>query len=133
MGALRRSPVPSSLESDQNFRRFNVPMAGDGPSHWATGANLTFASENDLSEFVAAAFPNCTFDDLAIPLLSTHILNAFGRVADSMVVKGTVHLTDRVISVNVLNFNPSHHFCRIAWRLIAVVSDEPGFCTTEPN
>ncbi|KAH7680105.1 hypothetical protein AAVH_41524, partial [Aphelenchoides avenae] len=84
---------------------FDASMNGSGPFHWKHVANLTFVSEDDLHEFVAAAFPNCIFEDVGMPLPSKNLLDATGRVADSVVVSGALGLPARVASAdNVLDF-----------------------------
>ncbi|KAH7698425.1 hypothetical protein AAVH_34482, partial [Aphelenchoides avenae] len=72
-------------------RTFDASMNGDGPLLREHVASLTFASENDLAEFVAAAFPYCIFEDVGI-LPSRNLLDAIGRVADSVIVNGALGL-----------------------------------------
>lgn len=56
---------------------------------------LIFPTENDMIEFVAAAFPNCIFDDMAISgSPSKSLLDAIGRVAHSVVVSGPIRLSE---------------------------------------
>lgn len=58
---------------------------------------LTFPSEHDTIEFVAAAFPKCIFEGVTISYhLRKRLLDAIGRVADSVVVKGSLQLPDDV-------------------------------------
>lgn len=52
-------------------------------------ATLTFANESTLADLVAAAFPNCIFEDISC-FTSERILDTICRVANSVVVKGTL-------------------------------------------
>lgn len=63
-------------------------------------ATLTFASKDETTEFVYAAFPNCIVDEVVISRkLSTNILDTVGRVADSVVINGAL-LLDGTISTD---------------------------------
>lgn len=54
---------------------------------------LSFSSFNDMSDFVAAAFPNCIFDDVVILMYAgQHLLDAIARVADCVIVNGVICL-----------------------------------------
>lgn len=56
-------------------------------------ANLNFPNEIAMEEFIADGFLNCIFEDVEIsPYLSKDLLDAIGRVVDSVVVKGTLRL-----------------------------------------
>lgn len=52
--------------------------------------NICFPSESKTTEFIAAAFPNCIFEDLTLFRTSKYLLDVIGRVADSIVVKGAI-------------------------------------------
>lgn len=53
-------------------------------------ATLAFKSENRMIAFVAAAFPNCIFDDIIIVgFPSERLLDAIGQVADSVIIRET--------------------------------------------
>lgn len=52
---------------------------------------LTFPSERDTVRFVAEAFPNCDFEDVAISsLLSQAALKSIGRIAHSVDILGAL-------------------------------------------
>ncbi|KAH7717602.1 hypothetical protein AAVH_14961 [Aphelenchoides avenae] len=86
-------------------RMYDASVNGDGPFDWQHVASLTFASANDQVEFFAAAIPNCVFEDVDIPLPSKNLLDAVGRVADSVVVNGALGLPASLVSAPVvLNF-----------------------------
>lgn len=67
-----------------------------------TGVNLgqdcsyLFSNETGMVDFVAAAFRNCIFEDSEISFGSRPLLDAFDRVADSVIVKGALSLPTSV-------------------------------------
>lgn len=75
----------------------------DGERWWHTVALLIFANENDTTDFIAAAFPNCIFEK--VDILSMDILDGVGRVADSIIVTEYLGFsTTRICSDDVLSF-----------------------------
>ncbi|KAH7706315.1 hypothetical protein AAVH_26458 [Aphelenchoides avenae] len=77
-----------------NFRITNEQIAVIRRSvsqNMSYGKLLTFEDETATAEFIAAAFPNCIFDNVEI-LRSTSkpIIDAIGRIADSVIVNGTL-------------------------------------------
>lgn len=63
-------------------------MRRNDTDNWQLVANVFFPSETAMAEFIAAAFPNCIFEDVTIfRFVSKRILDVIGRVAGSVVVK----------------------------------------------
>ncbi|KAH7703064.1 hypothetical protein AAVH_29773 [Aphelenchoides avenae] len=71
-------PSPSLVHEDGQYRCRLVDI-------------LAFPSEKELVEFVAAALPNCIFDDIAFNSnLSKQIRDAISRVANTVVIRGVL-------------------------------------------
>ncbi|KAH7711831.1 hypothetical protein AAVH_20877 [Aphelenchoides avenae] len=71
-------PSPSLVHEDGQYRCRLVDI-------------LAFPSEKELVEFVAAALPNCIFDDIAFDSnLSKQVRDAIGRVANTVVIRGVL-------------------------------------------
>lgn len=69
----------------------------DGSFHTQLVTYFTFPNETDTAEFVVAAFPNCVFETMVIAsFLSKPLLDAIGEVADSVIIKGALHLSGSV-------------------------------------
>lgn len=63
----------------------------DGQYGWNRVAKLTFRSQNETAEFIAAAFPNCVFQDFAIhsyPNLNKLVADSIDQVANSVIIQG---------------------------------------------
>lgn len=55
-------------------------------------ATLAFQSENNMVEFIAAAFPNCIFENVYISgFISNRLIDVIRRVADSIVVSRVLY------------------------------------------
>lgn len=82
-------------------KRFEVYRPTDAANKddecgWQIVAFLTIANEKETTEFIDTAFPNCIFEDVGTTyFVSEQLLDAVGRVADAVVVKG-------VLSIDVL-------------------------------
>lgn len=84
-------------------------------------ATISFESENDLIGFVAAAFPNCIFEDLFISSsVNKQILDAIGRVADSVVVPGVLLVACRISHDDSLGFVRKFRKVKVSFTLFAL-------------
>lgn len=62
-------------------------VTGFGP--FDVVAFLSFSNVTAMAEFISGALPNCIFEDVDIfSFPGDHLLDAMGRVADSVIVKG---------------------------------------------
>lgn len=66
-------------------------LTNDASLSWKFVTAMTFSTVDDTAEFVVAAFPNCIFEHVSISnFLSVHLLDAIGRIADSVIIKGVL-------------------------------------------
>lgn len=73
------------------IRRHDASTNHSGIVRWKSVAVLTFPNEKDTDKFIAAALSNCVFEDVILSWnLSKPLLDALGRVADSVVLKGAL-------------------------------------------
>lgn len=82
-----------SLRTDgsQFLAELYTLMHVDGSLRWPFVADLTFPSEIDTTEFVSASFANGVFECVTFAgSPSKQLLKAIGRVADSVIVKGSL-------------------------------------------
>ncbi|KAH7695059.1 hypothetical protein AAVH_37887, partial [Aphelenchoides avenae] len=106
---LRREEFPGLLFEIWNkainvYRYFDTRNDRYGSFRLQFVAGLTFRTANDMIEFIDAAFPRCIFEHVTIYWSADkHVLDAAARVADCVIVKGVLHLTDYTTADEPLN------------------------------
>ncbi|KAH7694837.1 hypothetical protein AAVH_38111, partial [Aphelenchoides avenae] len=81
-----------------------MPVDEADSLRWQLVAALSFSTKDDTAEFVIDAFPDCIFDELNISsFLSERILDAIGRIADSVIINGVLRSFGNMTPNETLN------------------------------